>query len=710
MPRAKTKKNSEEKTRDREVDRLKADFWTERINAAKEVKKPYTTTSGEVLHYFKAQHDKLYQSLTDAGVMDFDGMLQVSVPKVAQMKNTIAPRLYVAKPDRSVTPISPDPVMIALGRALGAYLTYTAREAHFARTVRQTVDDGLIRGRMLLRQVWDEIRGIVTSIHLASTDFLFDPDFTEIGDGAWIAIRHREPLWQMKRRLPKWRLKGLDKILDDVADTEASVDEDEEDNDDAPKKDRATAEIVEWWEVLSKMGCGFRGATMKDYTRYKKQDEDGGDYVRLEVVPGHRTILKEGDWDVPFYMDRDWPISWGDLVETPGSSWPESPMGQVLALQKAVDLLTSLRLVSCKNRDRLVLLMDKKISGVAQDTLRCGSSADLIPIDMPSGYSLESLVKVLDFGQGSAESALERDFLLREMDTTLGTTSMVTGGQDSGAKDRSATATQVRNSAAETRSADMEAKRDELLTDAARKEALMVRLFVKEDEFAPFVKTTDINMFYISVELPGQAEIPVRPKKYPALGKDDEDAGEDDGEITLKDLFPGAATYFTEPQAAAQGILDLWTSILQNPDPRVVEIRDALIAAGVSGPYSIPNSIQLKLVDGRRVWRDTAGLTAEELMRELSYEVEAGKGVKFNKDAQRQNTDMLMQTLLPVLLQTGDIQGVNKLLAQRDDAWDVPPDKRIQLTPPPPPMQGDQQQGQEGEQDSPPPDKKEGKK
>lgn len=668
--------------------RLLADFWTERIRAAREVKETYTNNAAEVLDYFKSKHDRLYEEAGE-NFHDFTAGFAVSVPKLAQMKNSLGPRLYVAEPRRTVIPRSQDGVMIGLAKTLGAYLTYTASEVDFGKAVRNGVDDGLMAGRMILRQTWDDVRKIVIPAFLDSMDLLFDPDFHRIEDASWIAIRHREPLWALKRRFPakqRWRLKNLeDSTHAGVIGNDTDADQDEGNEELNTEKKRYSQTVVEWWEVLSRMGCGFRGSSLEDQARHY---DDEKDYVRLEVVLGHDCVLKEGEWDVPLYLDRMFPISYEDFVETPRSHWPESPGGQVLSLQKGIDLLTSLRMTSCKNRDRVVVFLHKAVAGQVQTTLQKGSSADCIPVDVPQGMSLDMVMKVADFGAGSVESAAEREFLLKEMEVTLGTTSMITGGQDPQAQDRSATATQLRNAAAEIRTADLETKVANLMKQSARNEALMVRLFLKEDEVAPFVKPWDLNLFYVKVELPGSAVVAVRP---PHFGEGEEP---DDAALTLADVSPSAATYFSTPEGAAQAALDLWNDLLQAIDPRLVELRDAIIAMNngvVPPPESgqLPMGISIDLVTAERVWRDTAGLKPEELMRELSYKIEAGKGVKFDKQAERDYAANAVQTVLPIMLQLGDYQGANAILAMRDDAFEVPPDKRTRLTPPPMPAPGE---------------------
>src|SRR5690606_17921175 len=140
---------------------------------------------------------------------------------------------------------------------------------------------------------------------------------------------------------------------------------------------------------LSKMGKGFR--SMKGRRRFN----DDQDYCRLEIVLDHEFPLAEGDWEIPFYLDRDWPITAVDLVEAVDRPWPDSIAGQVTPLQRGVDLLTSLKLTSCKNRERLITMADSRLGKVNLNQFRNGSSADFITVDVPNGMTLEQAVKVM---------------------------------------------------------------------------------------------------------------------------------------------------------------------------------------------------------------------------------------------------------------------------------------------------------------------------
>jgi hypothetical protein len=671
------------KDRDRKI----ADFWSRRIRAGLKAKSEYDSIAEEVMDFFKSDHARLYEDMaTRQHFMDFQGSACLSIPKIAQMRNALGPRLYHAKPTRTVTPSTDDGVMRGLALSLRRYLNYTVREAKFAKQHRKAIDDGLLRGRGLLMVTWDDVRKVVTSRYVSSQDFVFDPDFDDIEDAAWIAIRMREPFWKTERRVTeKWRIRDL-KAKVERSDTHAPRENTESRASTGPEV-AGSAEVLEYWIVLSKMGKGFRGADMTDGERF----DDSEDYCRLEIVLDHGVPIAEGKWDIPLYLDKDWPVAYFDPIETLDSRWPESPGGQILPLQKGVDLYTSLNLVANKNRNRIVVLGDARLEAKIQSQLRNGTSADYLSVDLPPGMSLESLVKVLDFGGGSTlESAGEREFLLAQMEATTGVTNAITGAEEQDAKDRSATASQMRLSAADARVADFKQKVEEFSTDIARKEALTVRLMLDVEDVSRIVRPQDINLYYVRIEPPGGAVVPVRDTRT-----EEERLKQPVGKIlTLEQISPSAATYFNTPQEAFEAASIAWMDMQESEDPRVIQLAADLASQGLTVDDQLPMGVYFDAVDVERVWLDTAGITAEELMRELSWEIATGSGLKIDKAQERANADNLVQTVMPNAMAAGDVNAANQIMQIRDEAYEVPPDQRVQLSPPPPPTQ---QSGGEGD-------------
>lgn len=679
MPRKKKRRKGRKEGAQSQNHKILADFWTNRIEAGREKQKHYRHAREEVIDYLKTNHDALFTDpATREYLFDIRGAAAVSVPKVAQMVNTLMPRLSYHRPHRTITPVSEDGIMIGLARVLEEYLAYTSRECKLAKQIRKAVVEGLIGGRAALQLVWDQTREVVTSKFLRSIDFVIDPDFEELEDAKWIAIHQKQPYWELERRIPKkerWRLKDLNK--------RAAVEKDEFGRDDRKKDELATCDMVSYWVVYSKMGRGWRGAELDREMRGRRRD-DRKDFVRLEIVLNHSAPIAEGSWDVPLYLDKEWPVTASDLLDPVDSQWPQSMSGQVMPSQKVVDVLSTTRLNSCKTRDRTVILMDGKADEEAQRRLKNGGMSEFISINPPQGKTLSDTLMVADFGTGSPESSLERQFHLEEIDKTTGAVPMLMGAQEQSAQDRSATATQSRMAGSDARISDLQSRIEELTTDAARKEALTVRLELDVEEVAPYVRTSRIGLFYISIEVLDGVEIPVR---------DLEAAKEEDGPMALNLIAPYASNYFGSPEEAWDAARQLWEDMQLAEDPDVLEIVKELEADGIDEMDGLPLRMEIRPVTVERAWEDTAGMPPRELAREFGYEIASGSGLKIDKSQEQANADEMTQTALPAALGMGDVETANKILEIRDDAYEKPQDQRVRFNPPPPPEASGGQQG-----------------
>lgn len=665
-----------------DLERRLCAYWQARIQAGLDARQPYEDLARTVSEFMRPSHRELF---TGDGPFaeSFPGLEDVvSVPAAAQVKAALTPRLALLNPTRTVSTTSSDPVMLGLARLLQTYLNHVAREADLADQVNRASDDALQRGKGVLRLCWDEVRKIVVSKYVSSLDLVFDPDATRVEEAQWIAIRHREPYWKVARRLKEegheGRLKGLHESSAKASLARAEVERARSSDDE--RTPETTTLRVEWWEVLSKFGRGIRGLEPADdlpldsLEGYAAAGLDEEDFVCLGVAFDHPKFLHEGDWDVPLYDDDDWPITTLQFVDSPDQPWTEGPFGQVIPNAVAADAANSRALGGALHRGRVIFLCDASQSKDAQEAFKRGEQAVFVPIRLKDGQPLDSVAQIVQLGASPPELAYERAFHLAQIEKVTGTTSYVSGTREEGPIDRSAAATNARADAASTRVGDMQARVRKLLRKASRKEALAVRLFLDESDVAPFVKASDLGLSYLSVQGPA-GELPVRGKGKP-------------GKPTLQSIEPSVATYFRTDEEAVQGLIVFLQTLQAAVDPETIALREALggVMLGPDGaPLQIPEGVRIEAVDVRRVWRDTAGISKEEIMRETSYEVGVGGGIEFNSEASRQSADALLQTVLPVVAGTGDYANLNKLLRMRDEAYEVPEDKRFVLSAPPAP-------------------------
>jgi len=651
-------------------------FWSQRITAGRKARASYDEMAEEVVSFFKAKHDRLFQEVSiKRAFMDFSGEVAVSVPKVAQARNSLGPHLYPVNPIRTVTPNTDSPVMLALSRVLAAYLNYTPREAKLARQARRAIDDALLRGRGFLETYYDEVLEIVTSRYQSSKDVLIDPDVDCLEDAEWIAIRSVLPLWRLKRqtrRKDQWRIRDLRDDKHRKGDADAWMRSDEDDA-------TPTNQLVEVWRVYSKMGRGIRGFDFEGgFEGYK----DDNDFVCLGIVEGHDVPIFERDWEVPLYLDKEWPLVPLDYVETIDELWPVSLMGQVMSLQKGMDLITSLQLSSCKQRGRFLMLGDARLDQQIQQRIKEGGPAEYLPVPLEQNEKLTDKFMVVPMGAISQELRLEREFYEREIETTTGVTPVVHGMQGA-TQERSATGASLKAQASSTRISDLKYRTEEHAGSTARHEAIFAKLELDAEDVSRFVRDSSVGMYWVRIELPGGAVVELMDEPL-----EDGEERDEFAPLTLQQINPMAATYFHSMEEAAVAAVQTWEAIQQTTDPRVIELAQVLgegrVVDGVPVP---PEAITAAAVGVEDVWRATASMTAQDLMRELSYSLATGSMATMDAARLQDLYETLVGQFLPVAMQIGDVNAVNAVMHGYQEAFEIPEDKRIPpLAPPPPPQ------------------------
>ena len=669
--------------RKKEVDRVKVDVWSRAIRAGLAAKASYRESAAEVMGYFKMTHAGLYSS--DAvskhfckftGDDDEGGGMAVSVNKAALVRSVLGPHLYQQNPKREVNAKKKDAVSYALAEVIEAYLDYTVREGKLAVEVRRAIDDALLRGAGFLRTVFDEDREIITSRQVSSMRVVIDPAAHTLDEARWVAISTRLPMREVKRRWgekEKWRIEDL------KAGGTATVDQDC----DAPSADDAyMQDQVVVWEVYSKDGNGLHMGPEVAGRDDFENDEDSNDFVKLTIVLDHPHPLEEGAWEVPLHLDREWPIVMLQFVETLDQLWPESVMGQALTHQKALDLFTTLELHAVKRhaRDIYFYRADMLTTEDKEQLLR-GRPSEAIPMgnlqpgQKPQDVLYRAELGSLDPGVGQAKMWHSEQF-----DLVSGAMPILQGAPN-GAQDRSATATDSRRQAANSRLGDMLAKVEEFCSAASRNEAITCRIggLVTAQQVAEAVGGLKLGFRVDAVE--GR-----QPVRLPLRGKG----------LSIESFAPAAATYFETPEQAQTLLPLVWEGLVAaasspeapeelRAEAQALVARLALAAGGLTDEP--PPGLVVRPVTAEDVYYDTKGMGPRTIVREFDFQVVSGTTQKQDPQAKREAAEMLVQQWGPVAFKAGDFNTLNAIKDFTMDAFGIPENERIpDLAPPPPPM------------------------
>lgn len=368
--------------------------WLKKIDLARKARSNWAEMAKECMMFYahsaQAMWDpnyqkKFYQNVTPP-------KFRITINKAFEMVALMLPNLFWEAPHRKVSPkrrtrlpeeiwqLDPEAGQmrdffeygIARDEAadqitshiMQTYLNYTPREqfGDLSTESELAVIDALIKGRgvMVTRpfQFPGSQRTLTGSFRIAPEDLLIDPDATTLADAKWIAIIHRDPVWEVARRFPvdedDLRGKATIESYWGAGEQAASWD------DYGMRKEAGqTNDTVLWYEVFSKTGVGARMSGMEEATR-DHMEESVGDFAYLAITPEFHAplncpydllekeptekIVSHFAWPVEHWRDNAWPVECLDFYantdeEDPSRAWPIPPLGPALGELKLLNVL-----------------------------------------------------------------------------------------------------------------------------------------------------------------------------------------------------------------------------------------------------------------------------------------------------------------------------------------------------------------------------------
>lgn len=714
------RKQKQKHQRRKEADQRKVKVWESYLRAGETEREVYDQQAKENLDYYHGRHEEQFKKLLQAFTQLQPGQA-IKVNKAAQIRAVLGPKVYQQNPTRQINARITDSVSKAMAAVMRSYVNYTPNETNLRRELRKAIDDSLMRGRGFMQTGFDDSRELVTSWAVPSNQVVIDPDATSLEDAYWVAVRHVRPLWEVRDEIEPWRAKGLKANAKGKAGSTAEDDDTELEAQEAEDELNAggTNELVAYYEVWSKMGNGLDRGIEAD-----NQDATSDDWVRLWIKPGHHCPLLEGEWDAPLYFDDEWPLVALDLVAPIDQLWPTSLMEQARQHIRALDVLATLSLHLAKIHAREIYFVSSKLSTQVIAKIENGPPTTVVHVPHQSGQLLRDMIQRFDTGQGKYDVVQAMQWHERELGMITGLLDVLTGQTALQAQERSATAVQQKQNAVNDRLQDLVDLVEEFCSRLARNEALTIRLPgpVDAEDVAEVVRDVDLG-WLVSLKIP--EEVPVRTRQsdrelarlgrqylqltgQPAKGVPDDELVQiardaDMAEIALDVLVPQVADYYaTKEQAelalqfvvgipAQPGGVDPATGMEIPPAPAVPGALEDMAQQGnamagrVLRALSNGGSVSVRPVTVEDVWRDTAGITSRELVRELDYDVVAGSTKKLGPERMGEIADTMISQFLPILAQNADYANMQKVMDFAQEAMGLPVDKRITLNPPPAP-------------------------
>jgi len=442
-------------------------IWVERIKAARQSKTRFNLVAKTCNDFYESQrgfmwNDKQY----------FNGELPspkfaICIAKAFEFVSIIGPHLFWNYADRKVfsqkemelvpelfgDPQDPEAQQLAqqvmLDEAkkkaisdfandmMGVYLNWSQREQPGTLMVHgnHAVTESLIKGMACL---WPETYSppgsdaVYTRLCHDTIDNLFiDPDCKDPlwETAGYIMCRHSNPLWQVERMfgLPRGELEG--KGTQHSAEMQARKQTSQ-----ADRASNKTFDLIEWYEIWSKVGVGPRTKQLNHHM-IDMFDDKVGDYAYLCIAPGVEYPLNAppdkffgqnpatsdqvaemfqwrcrnfGD-HFPAWKDNRWPVSTLSYHPLMGSPWPMAPLGPGLGELIAINVLTSSYIDSSWSNRQQILAYLKSAASEAEQVLN--SDDAVVKVGLNDNIH-EDIGKVIQFlqkpmAQGDQLQAIE---------------------------------------------------------------------------------------------------------------------------------------------------------------------------------------------------------------------------------------------------------------------------------------------------------------
>ena len=506
------------------------DQWAGKLELARKAKEPFTAIAEQCMSFYAKDHGFMWKGdfkakhLASVETPQFE----VTINKAFELVSIYGPYLFWEYPHRKVQayqPIEADPMLFgdvqndpmsrqlfaSLNEAQGQrfmqsqmraqlmerYLNYSQREQRpkLANQAQLAITEALIKGRGCL---WAESYTFpaseqrLTGMFFDSVDnLLIDPDCTcpNLTNAQWIARKHVDTVWELERRF------GIpaEKLAPHASkESNESVASHTSDTDRMKRANGQTNDLIEWYEIYSKMGVGtrMRGASS---TMHESFETVIGDYAYLCVSPDVPFFLnappesfknaEDEDvsemfaWPFASWLDNRWPVALLDFNKNPDDCWPIAPLAAALGELIALNILVSAFLEQAyENRKNIIAYMDHFAEEVKK-SIQNGKGIAYLKLKGSLDKSINDVIQFLN-RPGMNRDILEAISFVQQMfDKRTGLVEFLYA--QTSTQDRSARATAAKEEKAGIRPEKMSRDVADWLTEASELERILAAFEVQ---------------------------------------------------------------------------------------------------------------------------------------------------------------------------------------------------------------------------------------
>jgi hypothetical protein len=404
--------------------------------------------------------------------------------KVAMTSETIrvfGPMVYPANPHRTAT-AKPwaTPEMQRVTDIVGDYLNWTPGEFDLFSHNRRMIDEAFAWGRGVSLTQRDPRTGHIQTVYKTVRHLLLDPDAVSWSSCRYGGIKERMTRSEAKALWPegKWDILpkdrgGMDK---DSLPWESSV--------------KSGADIVCFWRIWVKTNL-YDQEGGKELLKIDQMEDQ---MITAEsrrpicyLVDEEGKLILQQPWEVPFYLDDEFPFTVTDFYPNADCIWPVSPLEPGIGYQRAMNWLVTLMMGKYRFTSRTVGATIKQngegLSDANLDKMLIGGDIEMMQIETKGeARTLKDLVGEFNWSHDYLVHGSNLLTLLEDrFQKAVGLHNVLYAGE-SNTQSRSATDAAARDRNSMSRINDMRLTCERAQNAIARKEAMAARYLLDRQQ------------------------------------------------------------------------------------------------------------------------------------------------------------------------------------------------------------------------------------
>ncbi len=442
--------------------------------------------------------------------------------KVALTAETIrvfGPYLYQQNPHRTASAVAwADEFTSDTTALMQDYLNYSVNEYDYYEGSRRCIDESISWGRaILLTRRHPKKPQIVASQYVSVRDFFVDggaltwPTITRqtiriVRPRAELLAEYPEAE-QTIRSMPKAKRGDKD---DCQLDWEQQIPD--------------IADCVEYFQTWSTVGLQRYEGGKELANLLMKLSGEAPDSPLTYCFTVDGKFIHASEWEIPFYIDGDWPITPLDYYDHPDGIWPVSPLATAIGYQRAINWMVTLTMGKARFTMRTLLaLVSSNGNGLGEeekDKVLVGNDAEALTLNIngaAENADIRKYIQQFDWNNDWMNSAIKFIELMQQLyDNATGKYAILYSGQTQ-TQVRNASTAQMMDRNSQSRINDMRDRVVRWQSLVARKEAMGARFLLTRKDIGKIMGPDAAQRWGFLIK-PEQTDINAFIQKFAASG------------------------------------------------------------------------------------------------------------------------------------------------------------------------------------------------